>query len=55
MTPGVWPTIFLGISLAIIAVAAWMAWFAKKAIREHRQQVQGILEEMRAEIEKAGH
>lgn len=49
----VWFSIFLAIAVAIIVVAAWMRWFAHRAIKEHRQQVEEILREMREEIDRA--
>ena len=50
----VWFFMFLGIALAFIAVAAWMYWFTGRAIKGHRQQVEGMLREMREEIDKSG-
>jgi hypothetical protein len=48
----VWFFLFLGIALAFIAVAAWMYWFTAHAIKGHRRQVEGMLREMREEIDK---
>jgi len=49
----VWFFLFLGIALAFLAVAAWMHWFTGRAIKGHRRQVEGMLREMREEIDKA--
>ncbi len=49
----VWFFLFLGIALAFLAVAAWMYWFTGRAIKGHRRQVEGMLREMREEIDKA--
>ena len=54
MSPRVLIVVFALIGAAIAAVAVWMAWYARRAIAQHREQVQLMLEEMRREIDKKG-
>lgn len=53
MNRPIWFSIFLGIAIAIVAISAWMRWFAQRAIKQHREQVEKILREMREEIDKS--
>lgn len=39
--------IFGGLVLTILLVGLWMTWYSKRALEQHREQVQDILEEMR--------
>ncbi|MFQ5743819.1 MAG: hypothetical protein ACE5HV_09555 [Acidobacteriota bacterium] len=52
MNPAILLKIFGLIALAIMAVALWMAWYARRAVAQHRKQVRKIVEEMKTAIDK---
>lgn len=40
--------VFGGIALVIFGVGIWMTWYSRRALRQHRRQVEEIVEEMEA-------
>ncbi len=52
MTDLSWFSIFALISVAMIVVSAWMAWFSRRAMKVHKNQMEDMVREMRGVIDE---
>lgn len=52
MGPLGWFLTFLILGLLALGVTAWMGWYARRSMEEHRNQVKEILAEMHAIMEE---
>ena len=46
-----WFAAFFAIALLMIGVSGWMAWYSRRAMKSHKDQIDGMIREMRELIE----
>lgn len=50
-----WFGVFGVILLLMALVSGWMVWFSRRAMRSHKGQIEGMVEEMRDVIKEERH
>ena len=46
-----WFAAFFAIAVLMIGVSGWMAWYSRRAMKSHKDQIDGMIREMRELIE----